>query len=171
MGAAKHKAEASDQAYVEVLTLSTSKAAAIEEGRDEDISGKIIEKELEKRGYSSNRTILPDEENMIIEKIKEMLSDPKIDAIVTTGGTGVTSRDITVDVMRSFFVKEISGYGEFLRQIGYKDVGAAALLSRMTAGVANRKPIFCLPGSPEAVKLYIRAILPDLPNVIKQCRE
>lgn len=168
MVVAKRKDEASDQMHVEVLTLSTSKAAAMEKGRDEDISGKIIEKELVRRGYLANRTILPDEKDMISKKIKEMLSNPKIDAIVTTGGTGVTSRDITVDVMRGFFNKEISGYGELLRQIGYKDVGGAALLSRMTAGIANQKPIFCLPGSPDAVKLYIGVILSDLPYVIKQ---
>ncbi len=80
-----------------------------------------------------------------------MFSDPKIDTTITTGGTGVTSRDISIDVVCNLFDKEIPGYGEFLRQIGYEDIGGATLPSRKTTGIANKKPIFCLSDSPDAV--------------------
>ncbi|KXB07821.1 hypothetical protein AKJ55_01865 [candidate division MSBL1 archaeon SCGC-AAA382M17] len=167
----EHRKKAPKDLHVGVITVSDTRAAAWEEERDEDESGKIIQRELEKAGYSSNRTIIPDEEDQIEEKLEELISDSEIDAIITTGGTGIASRDKTVEVVRTFLDKELPGVGEALRRLGYERVGGPALLTRATAGVANQKPLFCFPGAPNSVEVGMDLILPDLAHVVKHARE
>lgn len=157
--------------HVGILTLSNSKAAAMKEGRDEDISGKIIEKKLGEKGYSSKRNVLPDQKREITEKLEEMISDPEIDAIITTGGTGVTSNDITVDTVQNFLDQDIPGFGETFRRAGYERIGSPAILSRSIAGIIRKKPIFSLPGSPEGVELGMKIVLEMLPPLIEQLED
>ncbi|KXB08009.1 hypothetical protein AKJ58_01185 [candidate division MSBL1 archaeon SCGC-AAA385D11] len=172
MSAAEHKERAPERLHVGVITVSDSRAAAMKEGRDEDISGRVIEEELAKEGHSSDRTILFDEEDEIREKIEELVSNPEVDAIITTGGTGIARRDRTVDVACSLLNKELPGFGETLRRIGYEEhIGGPALLTRATAGIISRVPIFCLPGAPNSVRVAMKLILPELPHVVKHARE
>jgi len=143
---------------VEVLTLSDSRAASLEEGRDEDKSGKLIQRKLKDADITSNRTVIPDEEDLIREKLEGMISDPEVDAIITTGGTGITSRDKTINVARDYFELELKGFGELLRRKSRESIGEAAILTRATAGIANRKAVFCLPGSPNSVEISMDII-------------
>ena len=99
-----------------------------------------------------DRRIIPDEIREIQGIIKEWVSTNNFDAIITTGGTGLTGRDITVDVLETYFDKKIDGFGELFRFISYKKIGTSTIQSRSTAGTKNGKYIFCLPGSPSACK-------------------
>lgn len=171
MTALEHREAAPEDVYVGVLTISDSRSAAMEEGKDEDESGKIIQRRLEEEGYTSDRSILPDEDEEIEEKLESLVSDPEYDAVITTGGTGITSRDRTVEVARGFFDKELPGFGESLRRLGYEKVGVAGIITRATAGISNQKPIFCLPGAPNAVEVGMDLILPDLAHLVKHARE
>lgn len=172
MSAAEHKEKAPERLHIGVITVSDSRAKAMDEGRDEDISGKVIQEELAKEGHSSDRSILSDEKDEIRAKIEELVSDPEVDAIITTGGTGIAQRDNTVDAVRSILDKELPGFGETLRRIGYEEyVGGPALLTRTTAGIAERNPIFCLPGAPNSVRAAMELILPELPHVVMHARE
>lgn len=149
-----------------VLTVSDSRAELMKRGRDEDQSGKIIQRKLREVGITSTRTILPDEKAEIREGLRELLDDPEVDLVITTGGTGITSRDITVDVAREFFDREIPGFGELLRRRGYEEVGFAGILTRTTLGLAEQKPVFCLPGSPNSVSIAMDIIIPQLSSLV-----
>lgn len=163
----ENQEEVLENLNIGIVTISDSRSAAQQQGRDEDESGKIIEQKLKGAGFFSNRTIIPDEEDKIEERVKNLISDPDVDAVITTGGTGITSRDKTVDVIRKIFDKEIPGFGESLRRLGYEKVGVPGILTRTTAGLADKKPIFCLPGAPNATEVGMDLILSDLKQIIK----
>lgn len=154
-----------------IITVSDSRAAAMKEGQDEDISGKIVQEKLEEAGFLSNRVIVSDEIKEIEEKVDEFVSDSEINMIITTGGTGLTSRDKTVNVVREFFDKELPGFGETLRRLGYEKVGLPGVLTRTTAGLSDQKPIVCLPGTPNAVEIGMDLLVSDLEYLVKQAQK
>ncbi len=159
-----------EEIHVGVLTVSDTRAALIEEGRDEDVSGKTIQRKLKDAGFSSVRTIVPDEEDMIREELERFISDSKIDAIVTTGGTGLSSRDRTVVVAREFFDREYQGFGELLRRRGYEEAGLLGVFTHATAGLVNQKPVFCLPGVPNSVEIGMDILVEDLREILEHAR-
>lgn len=159
--------ENSKYLHVEVITISDSKKAAMEEGRDEDKSGKIIQKKLEDAEISSNRVIISDDKAEISKELDKKIYNSEANAVITTGGTGIASRDKTVDVVSEFLDKRISGFGELLRWKSSEEVGGAAVLTRATAGIASQKLVFCLPGSPNSVKTGMDLIAYDLPEILK----
>ena len=166
-----------------VLTISTSKAKKAEEmrisGRSElnpaeigDVSGEIALKLLSESGHEVVLyDVLPDERERIREAVERALSSDA-EVVVTTGGTGLASSDVTIEVVAEMFEKHIPGFGEIFRLKSYEDVGTAAILSRAIAGVVAGKVIFCLPGSPSAVELALKEIiLKELPHIMKHVRE
>ncbi|MDI6819903.1 MAG: MogA/MoaB family molybdenum cofactor biosynthesis protein [Candidatus Hodarchaeaceae archaeon] len=171
MGGIEHKKGAPQHLRIAVLTVSDSRAAAMQEGKDEDVSGKLIERRLKEAGHAPTRLILPDEADEIRAAVERFSSDPEIDAIITTGGTGITARDVTIETICPLLEKELPGFGELLRRTGYEKVGGPAILTRATAGVIKRKPIFCLPGAPNAVEVAMELILPELGHIVKHARE
>lgn len=171
MTAEEHREEAPEDLHVGVITVSDSRSLAMEEGRDEDKSGQIIEEKVVEAGHTSERVIIPDEKDDLRERLEDWLNDPAIDAIVTTGGTGIAERDITVDVARDFFDKELSGFGETLRRKGLELVGIPGIITRATLGITHKKPVFCLPGAPNSVEVGMDLILQDLPHIVKHARE
>ncbi len=156
---------------VAVITMSDSRAAAFKEGRDIDISGQIVEKKLKDAGHSSTRVVITDDADEIRAEITRAVADDSIDAVITTGGTGITSRDNTISVAKSLFTFELPGFGEILRLKGYQTVGGAAMLTRATAGMVERKPVLCLPGAPNSVEIAMDLILPELAHLVKHARE
>ena len=98
------------------------------------------------------REIVKDDFNKITDLFSKLINNKNIDVIISTGGTGLTGRDITPEVMNTIFEKTIDGFGEMFRWLSFKKIGTSALQSRALAGVANGKYIFCLPGSPSACK-------------------
>ncbi len=167
----KHREEAPKKLGIGVVVVSDTRSAAMKEGRDVDVSGKIIEDKVKKLGHSSTRVIVPDEAVEISKALKKFIGDEKIDSVILTGGTGLAKRDVTIETVDPLYEKELPGFGEALRRLGYEQVGTPALLTRCSAGVIKRKPVFCLPGAPNAVKVAMKLILSDLPHVVKHARD
>ena len=118
-----------------------------------DKSGKILVERVKDFGHKVIvRDIVKDDFDQIYNLFLKLTKKENIDAIISTGGTGLTGRDITPEVMKTIFEKYIDGFGEMFRWLSYKTIGTSALQSRALAGVANGKYIFCLPGSPSACK-------------------
>jgi len=171
MSGIEHRKEAPRYLHVAVLVISDTRAQKMREGQDEDVSGKLIEKKFQAAGFTTTRLIVPDDAEQIRDAVKKFIADPNVDAVIATGGTGITARDVTIETLAPMFEKELQGFGEILRYIGYEKVGGPALLTRATAGLIKRKPVFCLPGAPNAVEVAIGLILPDLGHVVKHARE
>ncbi len=132
---------------IAVLTISDTRSL------DEDTSGATLQDRLEKAGHSlADRALVRDDKAAIRAKITSWIADPGVDAIITTGGTGLTGRDVTVEAIKPLFDKEIDGFSVIFHQISMTTVGTSTLQSRACAGLAQDTFIFCLPGSTGAVK-------------------
>jgi len=132
---------------VAVVTISDTRTL------ENDKSGDVLEKRIKQAGHIVlTREIVQDEFKKISSLFSNLIKDKKIDVISSTGGTGLTGRDITPEVMETLFEKSIDGFGEMFRWMSYKKIGTSALQSRALAGVANGTYIFCLPGSPSACR-------------------
>ena len=164
-----HRSRAPKKVKVGIVVVSDSRASAVKRGLDLDVSGKLIQREVEKRGHKSVRVVVPDNRVQILRSLKKFLKTS--DVIILTGGTGITRRDVTIETVEPLFEKSLPGFGEILRRMGYDLVGTPALLTRAAAGIVKQKPIFCLPGAPNAVKIAMKLILPDLPHLVKHARE
>jgi molybdenum cofactor biosynthesis protein B len=142
----------------------------VSDTRDErtDESGKIAKKLLISEGHKiSAFKIIRNNKNLIHSTVKEMLQDPKINVVLTSGGTGISRRDITVDTVSELLDKRIEGFGELFRRLSYEEVGEAVMISRAIAGTANNKLVFCLPGSKSAVRLALsKLILPGVGHIL-----
>jgi len=171
MSGIEHRKKAPKHLGAAVLVVSDTRARAMREGRDDDISGKLVERKLRTAGHTTTRLIVPDDAGLIRTAVKKFIADKKIDVVIAVGGTGVTARDVTIETLQPLFEKELLGFGELLRRIGYEKVGGLALLTRATAGLIKRKPVFCLPGAPNAVEVAMGLIMPELGHVIKHARE
>ncbi|MBI5253870.1 MAG: MogA/MoaB family molybdenum cofactor biosynthesis protein, partial [Euryarchaeota archaeon] len=138
---AKHKSEAPKNVRAAVITISDSKFdymwsknKSLEE--TDDVSGKYIVQQLRKKGNEVVfYTLVPDHEGIIVEAIDHITATYAPDIIITAGGTGVGSRDVTIEAVKSIFEKSIEGFGEFFRKKSFEKLGSAALLTRATAGV------------------------------------
>lgn len=141
--------------------------------REEDRSGEIIRQSLSWRGFTvAAYEIIPDDPERIREHLDGWLGSDEIDAIVTNGGTGISSRDSTFDIVAALLDKRLDGFGELFRMLSWQEVGAAAMLSRAVAGSVGTKAIFCLPGSSNAVKLAMEKLIgPELGHVIHELRK
>ena len=132
---------------IAVMTISDSRTAA------DDTSGDVLAERIEKAGHRlAARLIVKDEIEAIVARLRTWADDPEIDVVISTGGTGVTGRDVTPEAFRQVFEKEIEGFGETFRMLSYQKIGTSTIQSRATAGVANGTYLFALPGSPGACK-------------------
>ena len=132
---------------ISVLTISDSRTA------NDDKSGELLKDRIIKSGHVfKEKQIVKDEKQEIVNALEMWTEKQEIDVIITTGGTGLTGRDITPEASNSVFDKTIDGFGEMFRWISFQKIGTSALQSRATAGVKNGKYIFCLPGSPSACR-------------------
>ena len=130
-----------------LVTISDSR------NEDNDKSGNLLKERITNFGHKiSVKKIVTDDINKIKETIVDLSRNPKIDAIVTTGGTGLTGRDSTYEAVTDLSDKIINGFGELFRQLSYKKIGTSTIQSRAIAALINNTYIFCLPGSPSACK-------------------
>ena len=135
------------QVSISVLTISDSRSF------NDDKSGNLLEKKIIESGHKLfDRKIVRDEIIDIQNVSKEWIDNPSVEVILSTGGTGLTGRDVSPEAFREIFDKEIEGFGELFRQLSFKKIGTSTLQSRAVAGVANGTYIFVLPGSPSACK-------------------
>ncbi|MEM2942423.1 MAG: MogA/MoaB family molybdenum cofactor biosynthesis protein [Candidatus Bathyarchaeia archaeon] len=164
-----HKSKARNARGVLVVTCSTSRSRHRQgSGCVQDPSGDLIESRLREHGHRvHSRRLLPDDRDILLSTLREALQDPEVDSIIVTGGTGISEDDVTIEVAEQLFDKELPGFGEFFRRISYDEIGSAALLTRAAAGIASRKPVFCIPGSTDAVARALdKLILPELPHIL-----
>lgn len=136
-----------------------------------DRSGSAIRTKLETAGHHIFETWICQDDKLEIESIvEEWLRNPNVHAIITTGGTGIGFRDITIETVTPYFTKTLDGFGELFRFLSYtEDVGSKALLSRAAAGVVNDKALFALPGSVKAVELAMdKLIVPELHHIVHE---
>jgi molybdenum cofactor biosynthesis protein B len=132
---------------IAVLTVSDSRHAA------DDVSGRTLVERIEKAGHKvAARTIVKDDVGAIVARLEAWVADPEIDVVISTGGTGLTGRDVTPEAFKQVYEKEIEGFGETFRMLSFQKVGTSTIQSRATAGVANGTYLFALPGSPGACK-------------------
>ena len=118
------------------------------------------------------KKIIADDKVLISDAVKQALNMPDLDVAIFSGGTGITPTDVTIETVSPFFEKTLPGFGEFFRRISFDRVGSAAVLSRAVAGVAKGKALFCIPGSPDAVRVAVEMlILPESPHIVKHARE
>ena len=130
----------------------------------DDETGRIAVSLIEKDGHKVvHHTLVPNNEEKIRAEVQRMLLDDSVAVVVTSGGTGIGSKDKTVAAVTPLMDKEMIGFGELFRRISYDEIGGAAIMSRATAGIAQGKIIFCLPGSRNAMKVALTKII--LPNV------
>jgi molybdenum cofactor biosynthesis protein B len=170
-----HKAKAPKTLNFGVYICSTSRYNQIEQGEKEvsDVGGDTLVELVEKAGQKVLfKKIIADDETMIQDAVMYVMGLSALDVAIFSGGTGITPTDITIETVSPFFEKTLPGFGEFFRRISFDRVGSAAVLSRAVAGVVKGKAIFCIPGSPDAVKTALEMlILPESSHIVKHARE
>ena len=164
MGIEEHRKSAVTGVRCAVLTISDTRAM------ETDVSGRAIVELLEAAGHVvAKRQILRDEPKDVHEAVLGQVGG--VEALITTGGTGITSRDSTYEAVVGLFEKRLDGFGELFRLLSYGEIGSAAMMSRACAGVSRGTAIFILPGSENAVRLAMtKLILPELGHVVRELR-
>jgi len=163
----KHRHSGPGKLAIVIVTVSTSRHALKAKGAEfSDESGDVASEEVQKLGYKiARRELVSDEPRMIRAQVAKFLKG-KDDVLVFLGGTGVSSRDVTIETVRPSLDKELDGFGEMLRRVSLEKVGTAAVLTRATAGVAAGKLILCLPGSPDAARTSLQSFGREFPHII-----
>ena len=147
-----------------VLTISDTRTEA------NDVSGGAIVELLTGAGHQvAGRRIVRDDPAAVREAVQSAVNTA--DVIITTGGTGITARDSTYEALAALLDKRLDGFGELFRMLSYAEIGAAAMLSRATAGSIGATAVFSLPGSEHAVRLAMtKLILPEIGHVVRELR-
>ena len=169
-----HKEHAPKSLGIFIITCSTSKFKQLRAGEEtNDTSGDLIERLVTEAGHRvEDRRLISDSKPMITKTTKQALASKRVEAVIITGGTGLSPRDVTIESIDPLLDTKIPGFGELFRKISYDTIGSAAMLSRAQAGTTRGKAIFCLPGSPDAVQTALeKLILPELGHIIRVSRE
>jgi molybdenum cofactor biosynthesis protein B len=164
MSATEHKAMAPRQVRVFVLTVSDTRTD------DTDTAGLAICERLKASGHVvAGKAIEKDEPVRVAELVRQQATIADVDAIITTGGTGLTSRDSTFEAIDALLTKRIPGFGELFRMLSYQDIGSAAMMSRACAGTIGRIVVISLPGAEKAVTLAMdKLVIPELAHLVQQ---
>ena len=167
MSSQEHKAAAPGRVRVFVLTVSDTRTD------DTDTAGRAIVELLLAAGHQvAGKAIEPDEPARVAELVRQQTAIGDVDAIITTGGTGLTSRDSTFEAIDALLHKRLPGFGELFRMLSYHDIGAAAMLSRACAGTIGRIVVISLPGSESAVRLAMsKLVVPELGHLVQQANK
>ncbi len=162
----EHKAAGPAAVQVAVLTVSDTRTEAT------DTSGRAIRTLLEHAGHVVQRTaIVKDEPSAVTTFVTSALADGA-QVVITTGGTGITSRDSTFEAIDALLEKRLDGFGELFRMLSYDDIGPAAMLSRACAGLVRGGVVIALPGSESAVRLAMtKLVVPEIGHLVQQARK
>jgi molybdenum cofactor biosynthesis protein B len=163
----EHREAATEKIRVAILTISDTRT------RETDTGGDIAEELLRDAGQEIvARQIVRDEVTAIRNNLIDLLARSDVDAVITTGGTGISARDTTYEVVERMIEKQLDGFGEIFRTLSYEEIGAAAIMSRALAGSVGTKFIASLPGSRNAVRLAVgKLLVPELAHVVFELRK
>jgi len=163
----EHKQHAPRTVRCFVLTISDTRTEAT------DTAGRTIAELLLAAGHSiAGRTIVKDDITEVHSVVDQQIASGGVDAIITTGGTGITSRDTTCEAIEPLLEKRLDGFGELFRMLSYEQVGPAAMMSRAMAGLARGHVVIALPGAQGAVRLAMeKLIVPELGHLVQQARK
>jgi len=161
-----HKAQGPQAVRCAVITVSDTRTV------DNDTGGQTVIVQLTGAGHTVvAREIIPDEPARMRPLLESLRGRDDVDAILMTGGTGITSRDQTYETVSSLLDKPLPGYGEVFRMLSFQEIGPAAILSRAVGGLIGRKVLLTMPGSPAAVQLAMeKIIVPELPHLVREAR-
>lgn len=167
MSVHEHKQAAPASIRVYVLTVSDTRTVA------DDKSGQLLRQLLEAGGHQVvGHEIVKDEQAQIEGVLRREVERPETQAVILTGGTGISPRDVSYEAMKNVLEKELTGYGELFRMLSYQEIGAAAMLSRAIAGVTGGKILIATPGSSNAVRLAVeKLILPELGHLVREANK
>jgi molybdenum cofactor biosynthesis protein B len=160
----QHKATAPAAVGCFVLTVSDTRTP------ENDTGGAVIRELLAAGGHTVvGSRIVRDEPADVTRLVREACADPRVQVVILTGGTGITSRDSTYEAVEALLDKRLPGFGELFRVLSYEQVGAAAMLSRAQMGVHARRIVVSLPGSPNACRLAVeKLLLPELGHLVRE---
>ena len=170
----EHKESALRHVRFALLTVSTSRYnQKVKNLPFTDASAELATRILTDAGHSvTARDTVSDDAAMIREALTWFTSDPRVQAVVSMGGTGITVTDLTIETVRPMLDKELEGFGESFRRLSFDQIGTAAILTRCTAGVMKGKAVFCLPGSPQAVETAVKElIVPEVGHILAHARQ
>ena len=164
MSHVEHKAHAPQSVGCHVITISDTRT------EETDSSGRAIAELLRGAGHQVvGRTIVKDDPELVRGAIERLLGSPDVQVIITTGGTGISSRDSTYEAVSALLQKRLDGFGELFRMLSYEQIGSAALLSRACAGLVAGRIVVSLPGSEAAVRLAMEKLLiPELGHLVRE---
>jgi len=162
VGVDEHKSKAPKSVKVAVITVSDTRT------EKDDYSGMAIGDVLSNAGHRlTRRVIVKDDVQEIQRVLRELIEDDEVQAVVVNGGTGISTRDVTLESVSTFQEKALPGFGELFRALSYQEIGSAAIMSRAAAFVTERKIVFCVPGSEKAARLATeKLIAPELGHAV-----
>jgi molybdopterin adenylyltransferase len=160
----EHKQQAPASVRCFILTVSDTRTAAT------DTSGRAIADLLTAAGHQiAGRAIVIDDAALVRSTIERQLASAEVQVVISTGGTGITTRDTTYEAVDALLEKRLDGFGELFRMLSFQEIGSAAMLTRATAGLAAGRIIIALPGSEAAVRLAMdKLVVPELGHLVQQ---
>jgi molybdopterin adenylyltransferase len=167
MSQAEHKARAPQSVRCFIVTVSDTRTETT------DASGRAIADLLTASGHvAAGRTIVRDEADLVRRALERQLATADVQVIITTGGTGITARDSTYEVVSGMLQKRLDGFGELFRMLSFEQIGPAAMMSRACAGIVAGHVVVSLPGSEAAVRLAMeRLLIPELGHLVQQAAQ
>ena len=167
MSSTEHKKNAPKTVKIGIITVSTTRSLK------DDKSGLWISKRAKKEGHEVVfHQVITDEIEIITRTVMDVIKDPAPQALLVTGGTGISSKDVTIEAVHPLFTKELTAFGPIFAQLSFEQIDSAAILSRATAGVIEKTILFCMPGSINACKLACKAIIfPELGHLVRHIYE
>lgn len=167
MSTKKHKARAPKKVKLGIVTVSSTRTLK------NDKSGLWMGKRARKEGHEVIfHQVVPDEAETIFRTVKDIINEQQPQTILLAGGTGISSKDVTIEALRPLFEKELTAFGPLFAQLSFEQIDSAALLSRATAGIYENTLLFCMPGSLKACKLACKALIfPELGHLVGHLQE
>ena len=163
MGHKEHRHGAPRTAKLAILTVSTTRTLETDE------SGQWMAQRAARQGQTVvAHKVVTDQADAIRQSLLDIIASASPQAVIVTGGTGITPQDVTIEAIKPLFIKELTAFGVLFTQLSFDEIGSAAMLSRATAGVIGQSLVFCIPGSLNACKLACKKmILPELGHLIR----
>jgi molybdenum cofactor biosynthesis protein B len=164
MTVVEHKSASPSSVRCFIVTVSDTRTM------EDDASGEAITQLLTAAGHVvAGRAVVKDDPDLVHSTVERHLASVGVQVIITTGGTGITSRDSTYEAVSTLLEKRLDGFGELFRMLSYQEIGPAAMMTRAVAGLVARRIVIALPGSPGAVRLAMeKLVIPELGHLVQQ---